>query len=492
MKLPLEWLAWVLSGLLLAAAPTAFAAAAPPAAPPEVLSDPAELAALDELLGGDAWARRALGVMRLESIPESLALPRLLRAVQDPSWQVRAFAVAVAARRRAPLELATLLADEPHPLVVRTMLRCRVPFEAEKLERGLEVLRRSGSDADRLLGVELALASGDEARRELAEETFVSVVLRMDPAEAGRLSPRLAAISAAPDLRRDHRWRAWLRSNRGRIGLAAAWMVPEADDEAEWAALRRNAIAALDTREFVGLVEYIRDLASRRLDLAIAIDCTASMTGELAEVQGGLDDLMLFAGDITAGVRIGVVAYRDRRDRFETVARDFTASIPQAREWLWSLTAEGGGDRPEAVHPALERLFTTLSWDPQRTGIAILIGDAPPHPGFGGACVSLAARAAAAGVVTHVVSAAPASEPDPEAEAQGDADDAGPNLAARRRSRRTGPPEHFPEIATAGGGRLVELADDDSLVGEIVGLTLGDRFEDAMRGFFSAYLEVCR
>ena len=77
MKLPLEWLAWVLSGLLLAAAPTAFAAADPPAAPPEVLSDPAELAALDELLGGDAWARRALGVMRLESIPEALALPRV-------------------------------------------------------------------------------------------------------------------------------------------------------------------------------------------------------------------------------------------------------------------------------------------------------------------------------------------------------------------------------------------------------------------------------
>lgn len=424
--------------------------------------------------------------MRLEAYGPDAATPMLEARLRDPAWQVRAFATAVAARIQAPIDLAAVLEREEHPRVVRTLLRCRGTFPPERLERGVETLLASRSESDRLLGVELALASGKAALLESAEETFVSVVLRSNAAEIGALSPRLAAISAAPDLRRDHRWRAWLRSNRGKLGLHAAPLVPPPGDAVAWSGFAPNAIAALDPREFLGLVEYVRDLSARRLDLAIAIDCTASMSGELAEVQGGLDDLMLFARDVTAGARIGVVAYRDRRDRFETIAQDFTPSLDAARTWLWRLTAEGGGDRPEAVHPALRRLYTELSWDRDRTGVAILVGDAPPHPGWGAACISLAARAAAAGVVTHVISAAEPSEADAET----DPDE--PAATPRPRRGRNGPPEHFPEIASAGSGRLVELADGDSLVAEIVGLTLGDRFDEAMRGFFEAYLSVCR
>lgn len=448
---------------------------------------PQERAALRSLLSGETWAHRALGTMRLEAYGAEVATPLLEASLRDPAWQVRAFATAVAARIRAPIDLSTTLADEANPRVVRTLLRCRAAFPPERLARGIETLTKSGVESDRLLAIELSLASGDATLAEEAEETFVSVVLRSNAADLGSLSPRLAAISAAPDLRRDHRWRAWLRSNRGKLGLDGAFMVPPAADEAAWSRFTPNAIASLESREFLGLVEYLRDLASRQLDLAIAIDCTASMSGELAEVQGGLDDLMLFAADVAAGVRVGVVAYRDRRDRFETLAQDFTSSLPVARAWLWRLTAEGGGDRPEAVHPAMRRLYTELAWDPERTGVAILVGDAPPHPGWGSACIALAARAAAAGVTTHVISAA---EPAPsEADPQDDSDTSA--VRAPRRGR-IGPPEHFPEIAAAGSGRLVELADGDSLVGEIVGLTLGDRFDAAMRGFFDAYLSVCR
>ena len=90
-------------------------------------------------------------------------------------------------------------------------------------------------------------------------------------------------------------------------------------------------------------------------------------------------------------------------------------------------------------------------------------------------------------MTTHVISAA---EPAPTESQPQDDPDAAP--APRPRRGRVGPPEHFPEIAAAGSGRLVELSDGDSLVGEIVGLTLGDRFDEAMRGFFEAYLSVCR
>ncbi|MGA0172919.1 MAG: hypothetical protein ACO3NL_04620, partial [Phycisphaerales bacterium] len=248
---------------------------------------PEERSSLASLLGGETWAHRALGTMRVEAYGPDVATPMLEARLRDPAWQVRAFAAAVAARIRAPIELAEVLANEEHPRVVRTLLRCRGAFPPERLQRGIETLLKARNESDRLLGVELALASGDAELLDPAEETFVSVVLRSTAAEIGALSPRLAAISAAPDLRRDHRWRAWLRANRGKLGLDGAFLVPEAQDEAAWANFTPNAIAALDSREFLGLVEYVRDLSARRLDLAIAIDCTASMSGELAEVQGG-------------------------------------------------------------------------------------------------------------------------------------------------------------------------------------------------------------
>lgn len=465
------------------------AAAGPEPPPPPVESPPppaagTESAGLDELLRAGGWCRRAVAAMRLESAPEAIAAPRLARLLADPAWQVRAFAVAVIARRRLDLDVAGILAEESEPRVIRTMLRSRVSYDATRLGRGVERLLRSSANADRLLGIELALASGDESLRKDAEDAFVSVVMRLDAVEGGTLSPRLAAISKAPDLRRDWRWRTWVRKHRADLGLHGAFLVPAGAEDPGWASLPPNAVASLAEREFLRLVDYLRELALSPLDLGLAIDATASMSGELAEVQGGLDDLMLFLGDATAGIRVGMVAYRDRQDRFEVVALDLTPSIPEARRWLWQLSAEGGGDHPESVLPALRALLGDLSWGQDRRRVAILVGDAPPHPGFGAACVELARRAAADDRVVHVISAAP-----PRPEEEDDDADAPPRP---RGNDRRGPPEHFPEIAEAGGGRLVELADGDSLVAELVGLSVGGGFDEAIRGFFDAYLAVCR
>ena len=54
--------------------------------------------------------------------------------------------------------------------------------------------------------------------------------------------------------------------------------------------------------------------------------------------------------------------------------------------------------------------------------------------------------------------------------------------------------KHFAEIAEAGRGRCVSMpaGGDVSLIAEIAGLTLGERFEIAMREFFQTYLALCR
>jgi Mg-chelatase subunit ChlD len=162
-------------------------------------------------------------------------------------------------------------------------------------------------------------------------------------------------------------------------------------------------------------------------------------------------------------VRVGLVAYRDERDEFETKAWEFNSDIAKVRQQLWSLSADGGGDAPEAVYPAMKLACTQLSWRTAAEKVLVIVGDAPPHVGYGGMCVNLAQRGRdEAKLTTHCIQAK------------------GKDV------------KHFPEIAKAGGGRCVSLKDNDLLMAEITGLSLGDRYQDEFQEFFENYLELCR
>jgi len=439
-----------------AASPSAPAVAA--AARPVLASAPKpERDALDHLLKHSSWARRAVAVMRLERYGCEESRQMLLKAMTDPAWQVRAFALRALVRRGDKID-PTLIADETEPRVIRTALRYRLGFDIARLGRGIRVLARSEDLEDRMLAVELAAASGDDDLRELARETCKSVILKMDRVEAGVLSPRLAALTGQRHLRRFYEWKDWLLKTGRRFSVLPAFALDEGAGPQP-----PSLIAQLESDQFAGIEAYMAGLSSKDLDLAILLDCTASMFGEISAAQGGIDDMMRFVGDIVSSARVAVVAYRDDHDEWETMHWDFTGDINQAREALWRLTADGGGDFPEAVYPAMKLAFTKLSWRKESTKVLVLVGDAPPHVGFGAQCVDMAERArGSAQVTTHAI--------------QVEGKDV----------------KHFPEIAKAGGGRCVSLADDDSLMAEITGLTLADRFEQEFREFFQVYLELCR
>lgn len=414
---------------------------------------------LKRMLEGGSWARRALGAMRLERFvcPHSQAM--LTKLLDDPDWQVRAFALRALGRRRVPACDGWLTTEE-HPLVLRAALRYRYPVNLERLGRGVRYLARSRSLEDKMLAVELGIASGEDELVELATQTVRTIILRMGRAEAGSLSPRLAVLTGQPDVRRFYAWRRWLRRMGRRFSLRPAYAVAESAE----AQIELGRLATMHPKEFAALERYIEELSGRSVDLAICLDCTASMSGELAEAQGGIDDLMIFVGDVVSTLRVALVAYRDRRDEFETRAWHFTDDIEEARRHLWSLTATGGGDTPEAVYPALRLAYGRLTWQPEHVRVLVLVGDAPPHVGYGALCVRLAERAHRAQVTTHVI--------DVERK----------------------PVKHFAEIAEAGGGRCVSLGSEgtDSLIIEIAGLTLGERFGPELREFFRTYLELCR
>jgi Mg-chelatase subunit ChlD len=415
----------------------------------------AEKQTLAQFVVDSSWPRRAIAAMRLERYSCDDSAQMLEKLLGDANWRVRCFAIrSLAARGLQQSE--TWCAAESEARVVRTLLRYGYAFDHERLTRGIEQHANSSSLSDKLLALEIAVASGDAERVKQAEEWLGTIINRMSRAEAGTFSPRLATLTGAPDYRRPYLWQRWLLKFGKRTDL-----LQQAQRLRERPA--QSSLAALDDDRFASLRDYINAMREKKLDLAILLDCTDSMYSELAEVQGGLDALMLFLGDMQSEVRVGVVAYRDRREKFETLAMDFSSDIASVREKLWKLSTEGGGDSPEAVHPAMQAALKDLSWNREHEKVLILIGDGPPHVGLGSACEAMAANANEQGkLVTHTV-------------------------------QTSGKPvKHFDEIAKAGGGRCVTLEETDSLLIEIAGLTMAERFEREMREFFERYLELCR
>ncbi|MCP3858885.1 MAG: VWA domain-containing protein [Phycisphaeraceae bacterium] len=466
-----------------------------------------ERTAIEGLLGSLAWPRRVISILRLQRFdcPESAAM--VADALHDPRVAVRCFAVLVLAHRNVP-QSADWFERESDPEVIRTALRAGYRIDPERLARGVTALSRSSRLEDKMLAAELGLLADDDELEELATELVRTIILRMGKEESGALSPRLARITGGDDLRLDYRWRLWYQKNRGLRSLDGARLLPPRADET--VATSRptpshpddlSEIARLPLEEFTDLSDHLEALALEPIDLAIVMDCTASMSGEIADAQGGIDDLMRFVGDVSAGVRVGIAGYRDRREKFEKIGWDLTPSIDAARRNLWRLSAEGGGDRPELVNEGLGLAYGSFSWNPHHRGVLVLVGDAPPHPGRGEACVKMATAARVRGVTTHVVGCDPTIEDDDEPGADDEenldtpaAD--GPNgikgVSRRRWGRNRDAIEFFPEIAAAGGGRVVNLARDERLVPEIAGLIVGVDFEKPMIEFFEVYMELCR
>lgn len=516
--------------LALGAAPPAEDPAAAPMSPSTASSSsrtekPATLAAapveerdlIERLRHSRSWVRRAFAAERLARFDCDASRDYLLVLLEDDSWRVRSFALLSLARRHVPLP-ETALAKEPEQRVIRTALRCRYEVPRRPLIDLVQRLARSERLDDKLMALELALAGRlvDERGKPEAGldidpvETLGQVILRMDRVETGSLSPRLAAITAGSDSGRNYKWREWLRKHKRDPGLRGAFVVPEGE-----AVRDRGPVAGLPLQRMVDLERHMQDLSTRPLDLAIALDCTASMSGEIAECQAGIDSLVLFAQDVAKSARIGIVGYRDEKDDWETKAWDLTASLDEAREHLWQLSADGGGDRPESVCPALRIAYGKMRWDPDALKSVILVGDAPPKPGTGDLCVELAKRAYGTerpppespalerGIRTYTIAPRaiveesevqpPPPAPDPRFDRPGIAPmTARKPLSPWRQKLEKGQVEYWKEIAAAGGGRSVGLARDASLMAEIAGLTLGDTFEEEFESFFRSWLALCR
>ena len=117
-------------------------------------------------------------------------------------------------------------------------------------------------------------------------------------------------------------------------------------------------------------------------DIAFVVDATGSMGDEIEFLKNDLTNIISQVKDLRPDqtIRTAALFYRDEGDQYLTRHSDFTTDVTTTSDFVGNQQADGGGDYPEAVHTALEKMLTDLSWNNNaRTRIAFMLLDAPAH-----------------------------------------------------------------------------------------------------------------
>ena len=120
-----------------------------------------------------------------------------------------------------------------------------------------------------------------------------------------------------------------------------------------------------------------------KVDVVFVLDTTGSMEGLIQTAKEKIWSIAttMASAQQTPEIRIGLVAYRDRNDAYETRVVDLSGDLDSVYATLMDFAAEGGGDTPESVNKALYDAVHNMSWSQSDSAyqVIFLVGDAPPH-----------------------------------------------------------------------------------------------------------------
>jgi hypothetical protein len=181
--------------------------------------------------------------------------------------------------------------------------------------------------------------------------------------------------------------------------------------------------------------------------------------------------------------RIGIVVYRDVGDEYVVKWSDLSFHTAKLQSFLKNITADGGGDFEEAVRDAVDAAINELSWRKRSKRAIILVGGSPPHKWEFEEVVGLASdfrgeRGQLSAIDVTV-----------ELHRQFDLQ-MWRALHGMEEYKPSPMPEFyketerdFREIAKAGGGSFVGLAEDKKLIRSIMELAFGERWKTEMAKF---------
>jgi hypothetical protein len=128
--------------------------------------------------------------------------------------------------------------------------------------------------------------------------------------------------------------------------------------------------------------------APPQVEVVFVIDTTSSMGATLDAMRARIFGIWshILAGQPKPHVRVGLVAYRDKKDAYVTQVTDLSEYPDAVYRKLKALKAEGGGDSPEHVNQGLDDALNKITWSEDKKGaqkktlrMVFLIGDAEPH-----------------------------------------------------------------------------------------------------------------
>ena len=146
-----------------------------------------------------------------------------------------------------------------------------------------------------------------------------------------------------------------------------------------------------------------------RLEMVFVVDTTGSMAGLISgakeKIWGIVNEVMR---ESHSSVRIGLVAYRDRGDKYLTQVLPLTEDLDRVYTVLMDYEAGGGGDGPEDVRTALAEGVHKINWSTPAADVSqvmFLVGDAPPHDDYNDAVDTLitARSAVQKGIIVNTI-----------------------------------------------------------------------------------------
>jgi len=193
---------------------------------------------------------------------------------------------------------------------------------------------------------------------------------------------------------------------------------------------------------------FVQNLRRNGLDIVITFDSTSSMVGEIREVKEQIKRIGGTLLKLVPKARISICTYRDAGDDFVVQGLPLTSDITEIDSFLAGISADGGGDVPEAVQEGMRWAVEKNQFRADARKMLLLFGDAPPHPQDLGICLSIASdfQREQNGIVSTVT--------------------------CRGGTRL----DEFIEIAEMGGGEAFLTSDQRQIMEQLIVLVFGSKF----------------
>ena len=136
---------------------------------------------------------------------------------------------------------------------------------------------------------------------------------------------------------------------------------------------QKESLDALEKK--AGLDAYKRVEECSVNEMILAFDATGSMEWIWREASEGIEKLVKRVSELIPGIRISLIAYRDYCDGEKLIEElPLTANVVEIEAFIRNIVCDGGGDFPEAVEVALEKILQA-----GEGAFGVVVGDAPPH-----------------------------------------------------------------------------------------------------------------